>query len=385
MLDRRTFISSLATLPLVRSGPRVTVVGAGAFGGWTALHLLRNGANVTLVDAWGAGHTRASSGGETRVIRSIYGRDRIYVEMVKRSYELWGELDPTLYSETGVLWMHRGDDAYVKSSLPIVRELGFPVDELSIAGARLRYPQISFDGIQSAYLERHAGALSARRACGIVRDLFIAAGGTYRIEQVQPSAVPAADVTVFACGPWLGKLFPDVIGEGVRPTRQEVYYFGTPRGSNRYAPPQMPVWIDFGEKIYYGIPDIHGRGFKVADDTRGEAIDPTSAERKPTPAAVEKARALLGQRFPELAKAPLIAAEVCQYENSPDGHLILGRHPGKSHVWLAGGGSGHGFKLSPAFGEMAARAILADGEIPELFSPIRLANSTKPKTQFDRR
>ena len=385
MLDRRTFISSLATLPLVRTGPRVTVVGAGAFGGWTALHLLRGGANVTLVDAWGPGNTRASSGGETRVIRSIYGRDRIYVEMVKRSYELWGELDPALYAETGVLWMHRGDDAYVKSALPIVRELGFPVDELPIAEAKSRYPQVSFRGIESVYLEKRAGALSARRACSVVRDLFIAAGGTYRVEQVQPSSLPEGDATVFACGPWLGKLFPEVIGDGVRPTRQEVYYFGTPRGSRRYAPPQMPIWIDFGEKIYYGIPDIHGRGFKLADDTRGEPIDPTTADRKPAPAGIESARALLGKRFPELARAPLIAAEVCQYENSPDGHLILGRHPEKANLWIAGGGSGHGFKLSPAFGEMAARAILADGEIPELFSLTRLASAAKPKTQFERR
>jgi len=318
------------------------------------------------------------------VIRAVYGPDRVYVEMVKRSFELWEKLDPSLYTQTGVLWMHRGDDAYVRSSLPILTELGFPVDNLTLADAARRYPQISFKGVQSVWLERRAGALSARRACEVVRDAFVKAGGTYRTETAKPEARSGADVYVYACGPWLGKLFPDVIGNAVRPTRQEVYYFGPPRGSELYQPGRMPVWIDFGKRIVYGIPDIHGRGFKLADDTRGVPIDPTTANRTPSAAGIERARRLLAERFPELAKAPLIASEVCQYENSPDGNLIVDRHPGAKDVWLLGGGSGHGFKLSPALGEMAAAAILGGGEIPTQFRLERLRKTEKRKTQFEK-
>jgi glycine/D-amino acid oxidase-like deaminating enzyme len=180
-------------------------------------------------------------------------------------------------------------------------------------------------------------------------------------------------------------LFPDVIGNGVHPTRQEVFYFGPPRGSDRYQPPKMPIWIDFGKRIVYGIPDIHGRGFKVADDTRGETIDPTTANRTPSAEGVANARQLLAERFPELAKAPLIASEVCQYENSPDGNLIVDRHPHKPNVWLLGGGSGHGFKLSPALGEMAAAAILNGREIPAAFRIDRLKKTNKTETQFERK
>jgi sarcosine oxidase len=367
----------------VKSGnaPRVAVVGAGAFGGWTALHLRRLGANVTLFDAWGPGNSRSSSGGETRVIRAIYGADRIYVEMVRRSYELWDALDPSLYVETGALWMHRGDDAYVRSSIPVLEELGFPVERISVDAAAKRWPQISFAGVKSVYLERRAGALSARNACRVVRDAFESAGGIYRVEHVDPSRSRIdADVVVYACGPWLGKLFPDVIGGAIRPTRQEVYYFGTPRGSDRYLPGRLPVWIDFGDRIFYGIPDVHGRGFKIADDTRGEPIDPTSAHRVPSSDGVARARALVAERFPEMRDAPLIDAEVCQYENSPDGHLIIDRHPERKNVWLVGGGSGHGFKLSPAVGEMTAQAILAGRDIPKMF---HLRDTTKSKTQFE--
>ena len=377
------------------------MIGSGAFGGWTALHLAGLGAQVTLIDSWGAGNPRSSSGGETRVIRAIYGPDRVYVEMVKRAYELWDRIGASsgepLYVETGALWMHRKDDAYVRSSVPILQEFGFPVDHLTIADAARRYPQIDFRGVHSVWLERRAGALSARRACGVIRDAFEKAGGSYRMGRVKPGPIVSGSMTslqlgdgsrveadgfVFACGPWLGTLFPDVIGDGVHPTRQEVYYFGTPAGSERYLPSHLPIWIDFGERIVYGLPDTHGRGLKIADDTRGEPIDPTSANRTPSAAGILRARHVLAERFPELAKAPLVAAEVCQYENSPDGHLIIDRHPEAGNVWLIGGGSGHGFKLSPAVGEMTAQMILSGKDVPKLFRLERLQNAVH-KTQFE--
>ena len=386
-------LSGMARRAHADSNVRIAVVGAGAFGSWTALQLRNAGADVTLIDAWGPGNSRSSSGGETRVIRAIYGADRVYVEMVKRAYELWETLDPSLYVETGAMWMHRGDDAYVRSSLPILHDVGFIVDKLSVSDAARKYPQIDFSGVKSVYFERRAGALSARRACGVVRDAFVKAGGTYRTGSVKAGSLGPlrledgssveADVYVFACGPWLGRVFPDVVGDRVRPSRQEVYYFGTPRGSERYRAGNLPIWIDFGERIVYGIPDIAARGFKFADDTRGEAIDPTTAERKPTQAGIARARHFLAERFPELAKAPLIAAEVCQYENSPDGNLIMDRHPNARNVWLLGGGSGHGFKLSPAVGEMATAAILLGKEVPAQFRLERLRSLEKRKTQFE--
>jgi glycine/D-amino acid oxidase-like deaminating enzyme len=366
---------------------RIVVVGAGAFGGWTALHLQQLGADVTLIDAFGAGNTRSSSGGETRVIRAVYGPDRIYVEMVKRAYELWETLPASVYVETGALWMMHGDDDYVRSSAPILRDVGFAVDQIAVDAAARRWPQIDFGGVQSVWFEPRAGALSARRACGVVRDLFVENGGAFRVEAVRPEQLiesGEADAYVFACGPWLGKLFPDVIGDRVRPTRQEIYYFGTPRGSDRFSPPHFPIWMDFAERIVYGIPDIAARGLKFADDTRGETIDPTTADRTASDEGIARARDLLARRFPEMAGAPLISAEVCQYENSPDGNLIVDRHPNASNVWLLGGGSGHGFKLAPAVGEIAARAIVSEGDVPAAFRLDRLGNA-RSETQFERK
>ena len=409
-VSRRTFLRCAGALPLAALGvpeifgstskPRVAVVGAGAFGGWTAFHLRKLGCDVTLLDQWGPGNMNSSSGGKTRVIRSIYGADRIYSEMVKRSFALWESLDAadaeTIYVPTGVLWMMRDDDAYVRAALPIVRELGFTVDALPVDDAKRRYPQIDFRGVKSVYFEHRAGALFSRKACRAVRDAFGKAGGRYVTAALTPGKIANekmaalrtdvggrvdADVYVFACGPWLGKLFPDVIGGAVRPTRQEVYYFETP--SDSFHVGHLPIWVDFGKRIVYGMPGIDGRWFKIADDTRGETIDPTTMKRVATPAGVERARAFLAERFPQLAKAKLLSAEVCQYENSPDGNLIVDRHPHAKNVWLLGGGSGHGFKLSPALGELAANAIIAGKEAPKQFRLDRLPALLKPKTQFD--
>ncbi|HEV7518034.1 MAG TPA: FAD-dependent oxidoreductase, partial [Thermoanaerobaculia bacterium] len=126
----------------------VAVVGAGAFGGWTALSLLGRGARVTLFDAWGPGSSRASSGGESRVIRGMYGPDRLYTDWVAHSLEVWQAAEARwgtrLYHPTGCLWMFSVDDAYARASLPLVEAVGLPAVELSVAAARRRWPQIDF-------------------------------------------------------------------------------------------------------------------------------------------------------------------------------------------------------------------------------------------------
>src|SRR5258705_5818370 len=142
-------VVSLLVAAAAGAKPRVAVVGAGAFGGWTALHLLRRGARVVVLDAWGPGNSRASSGGETRVIRATYGPDRIYVEMVARSLQLWRESEKSfsrpLFRKTGVIWMAGSDDRYEKAAVPLLRAAGLPVEELSAAEAAVLYPQVNFE------------------------------------------------------------------------------------------------------------------------------------------------------------------------------------------------------------------------------------------------
>ncbi|HEX7122321.1 MAG TPA: FAD-dependent oxidoreductase, partial [Gemmatimonadaceae bacterium] len=181
-----------------------------------------------------------------------------------------------------------------------------------------------------------------------------------------------ADRFVFACGPWMAQVFPDVIGRRIVATRQEVFFFGTPAGDARYAPGAFPVWAHLADRLVYGLPVHDHRGLKIADDTAGAEVDPTTMDRTPSAAGLARARAILRDRFPALADAPLVEARVCQYEASTDGHYLVDRHPQLENVWLVGGGSGHGFKMGPALGEHAAAVVLGRAAVEPLFAYERL-------------
>ena len=395
-VGRRSFLGSLAALPLAGlagravaagdSTPHVAVIGAGAFGGWTALNLLLSGARVTLLDTWGPGHSRSSSGGESRVIRHSYGKP-IYVEMAKRSLALWKEANDAwgrpLLHVTGVLHMYQADSPIELDDGTLMRAAGIPHELLDHDELVERYPQVDVDGIESALYEPTAGYILARRACEAVVDAFVNEGGEYRQAAVQPGEIGsgrmaaarlsdggtlAADQYVFACGPWLGTLFPDVLGPHLTISRQELFYFGTPADDRRYSEGNLPVWTDIGDPIWYGIPGGERRGFKIADDTRGPKHDPTTATRTVSDAGIRSASEYIARRFPGLAGAPLIESRVCQYTNTPDGDFIADRHPLADNAWLLGGGSGHGFKHGPALGEMMAAQVLGERPVEATFS-----------------
>ncbi len=349
---------------------------------------------MTLVDAWGPGNSRASSGGETRIIRGTYGPDGIYTRMSARALQLWRENESRwktrLFHRMGVLWMAGRDDAYEKAALVHLREAGLKHERLSASEAAKRCPQINFADVTWAILERDAGYLTARRACEAVLRGFIAEGGEYRELGVPIPVKPQrkikslnlsdgskleADAYILACGPWLGRLFPDWLGRFIKPTRQEVFFFGPPAGDARFSEDSMPVWIDHTDRLFYGIPGNQWRGFKIGDDTRGPEFDPTSGDRTPTRAAIETARKYLAFRFPALANAPLVESRVCQYEQTPDSHFAIGRHPNAANVWIVGGGSGHGFKHGPAMGEMMSDIVLLDKSPPPIFDLSRFEKS----------
>jgi len=138
-------------------------------------------------------------------------------------------------------------------------------------------------------------------------------------------------------------MFPRTVGPHFVSTRQEVFFFGTPTGDSRYNEENMPVWADHGERFMYGIPGNQGRGFKLADDTRGTKFNPTSGERVVSEEGLAAARRYLGYRFPGMKGAPVIETRVCQYENTVDHNFIIDRHPRNANVWIVGGGLGAWF------------------------------------------
>jgi monomeric sarcosine oxidase len=349
------------------------VVGAGVFGAWTAWHLRKAGQRVLLLDAHGAAHARASSGGESRLTRGSYGADEIYTRFALDSLPLWKWLSDQsglpIFHPVGVLFFFPKREPYVDQSIEVHRRLQLPTQELDRAALEQRYPQVNWKDIEMGLFEPQFGVLMARRAVQTLLRQFVKAGGEYRTAAVKPpdaskplasielsdgSALNAANY-IFACGPWLPKVFPRLLGPRIFPTRQEVFFFGTPAGDARFSGNALPGWADFNNgDIYYGMPDLEGRGFKVAHDKHGPAIDPDRGDRVASPGALADARAYLAKRFPALAGAPLNEERVCQYENSSNGDLLIDRHPTASNVLLVGAGSGHGFKHGPEVGRYAA-------------------------------
>jgi glycine/D-amino acid oxidase-like deaminating enzyme len=282
-----------------------------------------------------------------------------------------------------VLFFFAKEEPYVRDSIAAHRKFGLPTDVLTQAEMARRFPMIDFVGISVGLYEPGFGALMARRSVLTLVDRFVKAGGTYVKRAVEPPGSNAtqlkeirlssgervaADRFVFALGPWLPKLFPDVIGPRIQPTRQEVFFFAPPAGDRRFSPGAMPGWADFnGGDIFYGFPDLETRGVKFAHDAHGVPVDPDTQSRRPTDAALAEIVAFRDRRFPLLRGAPLTEARVCQYENSSNGDFLIDFHPRMSNVLLVGGGSGHGFKHGPEVGRYAAG---------------RLLGSVKPEARF---
>jgi len=377
----------------------VAVIGAGVFGSWTAYCLQKSGARVLLLDAYGPANARASSGGESRIIRMGYGADEIYTRWSLHALPLWKELFaqagcPGLFQPTGVLWIAHDQEPYALASMKMMQDAGAKFEQLGPDEMRRRFPQIFFEDGAWGIFEPDSGVLMARRAVqavvaeaqkigvSYVSEAALAPSGGGRLSAVKTASgqTLSANTFVFACGPWLPKIFPNLLGDRIFTSRQEVFFFGVPAGNAQFSMPVMPTWIDSKDE-FYGMPDLESRGFKVADDHHGPIVDPDTQPRMASVQAIAAARNFISERFPALKNAPIVESRVCQYENTSNGDFLIDRHPDFDNVWLVGGGSGHGFKHGPSLGEYVAALVLQGGASGTLKIEPRFSLATKQSTQ----
>ena len=372
----------------------VAVIGAGAFGGWTALYLREMGLSVVLIDAYGPGNARSASGGETRQIRAGYGEREIYTRWVMEAFDRWDARQAEwggqpLFYRTGQLTLAREWTRSLRATKKVLDRNGIENEVIEHDDLVRRFPQFNHDGMAFGFYLPSTGVLMAKKGCLAVAQAFERKGGSFVLAKAAPgrrSENTLQDLTlsngqtisagafVFACGPWLPQVLPDPMKDRLVTPRRVTFWYGVPDDDDdRFTYPNCPNWSVRG---VYGFPSIEGRGFKVAPLFGSVPFDPDTDERVVTPEEIRRSRKFVSEAFPALADQPILESRVCQYESSVDAHFIVDRHPDMENVWIVGGGSGHGYKHGIMLGDYVARRVTGRETDPELDATFKLKAET---------
>ncbi len=405
-LDRRRFLKTAGAGSLALGARRlfasqtspsnstaeIVVVGAGAFGGWTALYLREMGLSVTLVDEYGPGNSRATSGGESRQIRAGYGEREIYTRWVLEAFERWkvreAEWGRKLFFRTGQVTLAREWTHELTETRRVFDKLGVKYEIVKHDDLARRYAAMNTGSVDFGFYTPTTGVLKARDGCLAVAEAFEKKGGRLVIAKADLGRTAggkledialsngsrlSAQTFVFACGPWLPKVFPAVMKNKLITPRRVVFFYGTPPGDERFTYPNFPTWaVDDA----YGFPSIDGKGFKVVPTFERVLVDPDTQEHTLTADEIRRGREFVASWFPALANQPLVDSKICQREDSVDEHFIVTPHPEMTNVWLVGGGSGHGYKHGIMVGDYIANRVVGRDKHPELAETFSLKTKT---------
>lgn len=367
------------------------IIGLGAMGSAAAVHLARRGQRVLGIEQFDLGHARGSSHGRSRMIRMCYYEHPDYVPLLRRAYELWHETEAAaghkLQHITGGIYIGPPDSAAVNGASRAAIEHHLDHELLDRAALARRYPQFRVSDDHRALYEPLAGYLVPEDVIAAHLRLATEAGARLqdneRVESYEAGGSRArvktnrgeyeADRIIFACGAWATRVVRD-IGVQISPTRQ-ILGWVTPRDPVPFAHGTCPVWaiecpredpeLNLRAGLYYGFPiDADaaagdGRGFKIARHAVGPQTDPDTNDFTPRPEDEADFRPALRAFMPD-ADGPLSQMRICMYENSPDGHFIIDKHPANPSIIIACGFSGHGFKFASVVGEVLAD-LVTDG------------------------
>lgn len=369
----------------------VAVVGAGVFGGWTALRLRELGHSVVLIDQYGPGNSKSSSGGEVRGMRAAYGDREYYTRWAIAAMEQWkireAEFGTKLYFESGVLGVSRAQPPATVTA--IFDRLKFPYEILSRDELARRWPQIATENVPDVvgFYQPRGGTIKAHAACVAVASSFekkggrfvlakaaIAPGSKARLQSLTLSSgqTVSAGTFVFAAGPWLLKMFPELLDRKLKVARSGHGMIGVPaERSHEFSYPNLP-------NTNAMLPNVDGLGLAVMMVVGTTPVDPDTHDRVPTEDVKTEVLTRAAQWFPALKGQPFINAHVCQLDSTVDNNFIVDPHPGFDNVWLAGGGSDHSFKFGPVTGDYVAHRVVGSDRQPELAPTFTIKPQTFP-------
>jgi sarcosine oxidase len=379
----------------------VVVVGLGAVGSACLHRLAIQGARVVGIDRFHPPHDQGSTHGETRITRLAVGEGSAYAPLVRRSHEIWRELEAatglSLLLQTGGLIMapragtplHHGSGDFVRRSIAVAEENAIPHEVLDADAISARFPQFVLNGDELALYEPSAGIVFAERCVAAQLDLARALGATTHLcEQVlriDPLPSGVAVVTnhrtlhtpkvILAAGPWLPGLAGGKLAQNAHVYRQTLHWFPVTDPA-AYFPDRFPIFIWLhgatAEDFCYGFPSLPGTFVLKAGTERYTApIDPDNVDRVVTEPETDTIfRRHIAGRLRGVGPAST-RSTTCLYTVTPDAGFIIDELPDHPEVLVASACSGHGFKHSAAIGELLASRALSTGAPAE--GPFSLA------------
>ena len=385
--------------------PDVLVLGLGAMGSATALHLARCGARVIGVDQFSPPHAFGSTHGETRITRVATGEGADYVPLAQRSHFLWRQIEREtgaqlltqcggllIAREPGLSPMHEQRD-FLGATITNAKRFNVPHEILTAGEVAKRYPQFALTGEERAYFEPGAGYLDPEACVAAQLQLARECGAELRtnasvrsIHMEGQQAVATLDDTtikpgrlVVCAGAWLPPLLamlkcPAAITNTLVIRRQVLHWFAPERTlapASNYEAAHFPIfiwhWGGTQADVFYGFP-ASANGVKVATEQMHDATTAAAVMREVEQHESEAMYAMHVRGRLRGVTAHCVQAKTCLYTNAPHAKFLIGSPPGFGNVIAVSACSGHGFKHSAAIGEAVA-AYATTNVLPAVLAP----------------
>jgi len=373
------------------------VIGLGAMGSATVYQLATRGKKVLGLEQYTPAHARGSSHGQSRVIRLTLYRESVYINLLRRAYELWRQIEQdsgrNVLTITGGLALGRPDHSVIDGGLASAKEFNLPHEILDSTEVRRRFPPFTPSPDMIGVYEATAGFLRPEEAIHAYLNQATQRGAELHFNEpaLRWDASPSGDrvlvVTpmhayetarlIITPGPWALSTFTK-LDLPLNVERLVMFWFEPVGGIEPFLPDHFPIYVclpDDGER-FYGFPAHAGPsgGAKVAFSRKGTPCTPDTIDRQVYESEITLMREHLAKCVPTL-NGPCIATQTCMYTNTPDLDFVIGSHPAYPQCFVGAGFSGHGFKFSSVVGEILAELATEGATRHSIgrFAPIRFS------------
>lgn len=351
----------------------VIILGAGAMGSATAYQLSRQGKKVLLLEQFEIAHTKGSTHGESRIFRFAY-TNLAYAQLAFQCKELWLELENDIREKLlitlgGIDFAE--DEAGKQNVLDVrnaLKQLGSEFEELDKKALAKRYPQFDLSESALAVYSPDTGVINPTQAIKAMVSCAKKYGTQVEdnqlvkeikcsetlIEIVTEKNIYKTSKLVISAGGWTNKLLKYFdLQLPLQVSQEQTVYFRPTKNQHLFNEKSFPVWINYGERVVYGIPSLTEPAVKLGFHHSGHYLDIADYKQEINLDIINKLKDYLRKSIPDLS-GEAFGASTCIYTNTPDHDFVVDLLPNHPNIAIAAGFSGHGFKFSIGIGKALA-------------------------------